>query len=134
MMRATMALALLAAGLAGCGGGGGAGGARPKPVSAAPAPRSTIVVVPQVMAPVGLEGVIGTTAPALLRRFGSPRIDLAEGDARKLQFSDGTCVLDIFLYPVSAGAEPTATHIEARLRAGGAPVDKGACIRAFGHK
>ncbi len=134
MMRAAMALVLLAACLAGCGGGGSAGGARPKPVSTAPAPRSTIVVVPQVMAPAGLEGVIGTSAPALLRRFGSPRIDLAEGDARKLQFSDGTCVLDIFLYPVSAGAEPTATHIEARLRAGGAPVDKGACIRAFGHK
>lgn len=128
MTKAAATLALLALALAGCGGSGGGSG-RPKTVSAPPPPRSTIVVVPQVMAPAGLEGVIGTTVPALLRRFGSPRIDLAEGDARKLQFAGQACVLDIFLYPVSAAAEPTATHVEARLRAGGAPVDQGACIR-----
>ncbi|PKP90329.1 MAG: hypothetical protein CVT76_09985, partial [Alphaproteobacteria bacterium HGW-Alphaproteobacteria-15] len=63
------------------------------------------------------------------RRFGAPRIDLAEGDARKLQFAGPSCVLDIFLYPLSAGAEPTATHVDARLRQGGAAVDQGACIR-----
>jgi hypothetical protein len=87
------------------------------------------VVVPQVMAPAGLEGVIGSPAAALTRRFGEPRIDLAEGDARKLQFAGATCVLDIYLYPVSAAAEPTATHVEARLRQGGGAVDAGGCIR-----
>jgi hypothetical protein len=81
------------------------------------------------MAPAGLEGVIGSSAPALVRRFGPARIDLLEGDARKLQFAGSACVLDIYLYPVHAGAEPTATHVAARQRAGGAAVDQGACIR-----
>ncbi|MCL9998982.1 MAG: hypothetical protein NBV68_06345 [Erythrobacter sp.] len=127
--------ALLAMALAGC-----AGGASParKPSAAAPrpgfrpaapaTPRSTIVVVPEVMAPAGLAGVIGSPAAALTSRFGSPRIDLAEGDARKLQFAGTTCVLDIYLYPVAA-AEPTATHVAARLRQGGAPADPGDCLR-----
>lgn len=87
------------------------------------------MVVPEVMSSQGLGGIIGSPAGALTRRFGEPRIDLAEGDARKLQFSGASCVLDIFLYPLSAGAEPTATHVEARLRQGGAAADPGACIR-----
>lgn len=86
-------------------------------------------MVPAVMAPKGLAGVIGSPAAALTRRFGQPRIDLAEGDARKLQFTGTACVLDIYLYPVSATAEPTATHVEARIRQGGAQTDPGACIR-----
>ncbi|MFM7379023.1 MAG: hypothetical protein ACKO1O_13005 [Erythrobacter sp.] len=134
-MRAAPLLtaALLAVALAGC-----AGGAR-KPAASAPrpgfrpaaaaTPRSAIVVVPEVMAPAGLSGVIGSPAAALTARLGSPRIDLAEGDARKLQFSGATCVLDIYLYPVTAAAEPTATHVAARLRQGGAPADAGECLR-----
>lgn len=85
--------------------------------------------MPEVMSPQGLGGVIGARADTLTRRFGPPRIDLAEGDARKLQFAGPTCVLDIFLYPVAAAAELTATHVEARLRQGGAAADPGACIR-----
>ena len=130
-----LAAALMATALAGC--AGGASGGR-KPSAAAPrpgfrpsapaTPRSTIVVVPDVMSGAGLGGVIGSPAPALTARFGNPRIDLAEGDARKLQFAGATCVLDIYLYPVAAAAEPTATHVAARLRQGGAPADPGACI------
>lgn len=125
-MRALAGLAVLGLMLGGC-----AGGAAPAPVrpAAASAPRSTSAVAPQVMAPAGLEGVIGAPATALTRRFGAPRIDLAEGDARKLQFAGATCVVDIYLYPLAAAAEPTATHVEARLRQGGAPADPGACIR-----
>jgi predicted small secreted protein len=131
-------LALLGAVLAGCTTGSGSG-AKPRTLAsaakAAARPsiggerRSTIVVVPEVMAPQGLGGVIGSPAAALTRRFGNPRLDLAEGDAHKLQFAGKACVLDIYLYPVSAGAAPTATHVEARLRQGGAPADPGACIR-----
>jgi len=130
MRGPVLAAALLAAGLAGCAGGGKPAPApRPGFGPAAPAtPRSTIVVVPEVMAPAGLAGVIGSPAAALTNRFGSPRIDLAEGDARKLQFAGPSCVLDIYLYPLAAAAEPTATHVEARLRQGGAPADAGACI------
>lgn len=134
MRGAVLTLALLAAVLGGCAGGSGsrkpASGARPslRP-SAAATPRSTIVLVPEVMAGAGLSGVIGSPAAALTRRFGTPRIDLAEGDARKLQFGGQTCVLDIYLYPMAAAAEPTATHVEARTRKGGAAVDPAACIR-----
>ena len=136
MRAAVLTAALLATALGGC--AGGAGPAR-KPSAAAPrpgfrpaapvTPRSTIVVVPEVMAPAGLAGVIGAPAAALTSRFGNPRIDLAEGDARKLQFAGPTCVLDIYLYPVAAAAEPTATHVAARLRQGGAPADPGDCLR-----
>lgn len=125
MIRAGITAAALAAALAGCVGGGGT----PAPVRPAAAPRSTIVRVPAVMAPQGLEGVIGQDAGTLTQRFGAPRIDLAEGDARKLQFAGKSCVLDIFLYPVTAGQAPTAAHVEARLRQGGAEADRGACIR-----
>lgn len=133
-----MAIAvLLGAALAGCASGSGSGAARPRTAASAPRPaigggarpHSSIVVVPEVMSGQGLGGVIGSPAAALTRRFGNPRIDLAEGDAHKLQFSGKSCVLDIFLYPLSAGAQPTATHVEARQRLGGAPADPGACIR-----
>lgn len=126
MMRGLACLTLFALALGGCASGSAPRPARPATASA---PRSTIVVVPQVMASAGLEGVIGSSAAAIARRFGEPRIDLAEGDARKLQFAGATCVLDIYLYPVAAAAEPTATHVEARLRKGGGAVDAGGCIR-----
>lgn len=120
-------IACAAAALAGCAGGSGTPTARPAATSAPP--RAGSVAAPQVMAAAGLEGVIGSRATALVRRFGEPRIDLAEGDARKLQFAGATCVFDIYLYPLAQGAEPTATHVEARIRQGGAAANPGACIR-----
>jgi hypothetical protein len=125
MIRAVALGTVLGAALAGC-----ASAPKPPARAAAAAPvRSSIVVVPQVMAPQGLDGVIGSPAAALTRRFGPPRLDVPEGDARKLQFAGARCVLDIYLYPVAAAAEPTATHVAARLRQGGAAADAGDCIR-----
>lgn len=129
MMRSLACLAVIGLMLGGCASGGGSSKPRPARPGAIAGPRSNIVVVPQVMASAGLEGVIGSPAAALTRRFGEPRIDLAEGDARKLQFAGANCVVDIYLYPVAAASEPTATHVEARQRQGGAPADAGACIR-----
>ena len=123
---ALSALAACALLLGGC---VSAGTAAPAQRPASAQTGSSVVRVPQVMAAQGLEGIIGASPRALLQRFGTPRIDLAEGDARKLQFAGASCVLDIFIYPVSAAAEPTATHVMARLRAGGAPADPRACIR-----
>jgi hypothetical protein len=127
-MRGAGTIAAAAAlALAGC-----AGAPAPAPIrtpaAAAPA-RGGVVRVPQVMAAQGLEGVIGQGAAALTRRFGPPRLDVPEGDVRKLQFAGSACVLDIYLYPLSPGAEPTASHVAARVRQGGAPADAGACIR-----
>jgi len=76
----------------------------------------------------GIDSVIGQRAPDLLRRFGEARIDLTEGDARKLQFTSSRCVLDVFLYPRRAGGEPVASYIEAREPGSGADVDRAACI------
>ncbi|MFU7527042.1 hypothetical protein [Qipengyuania sp. ASV99] len=76
----------------------------------------------------GLVGIIGEPAASLTQRFGMARIDLAEGDARKLQYVSGTCVLDIYLYPLAANADPVATHVETRARENGAATDRAQCI------
>ena len=79
----------------------------------------------------GLDGVIGASAGQLVRRFGTPQLDIVEGDARKLQFAGEACVLDIFLYPPREGATATASHIEARRASDGRDVDRAACIGAL---
>lgn len=79
----------------------------------------------------GLEGVIGATANELVRQFGIPRLDVIEGDARKLQYIAPACVLDIFLYPAERGREPQATYVEARRASDGQEVDRAACVTAL---
>lgn len=121
----------------------------PKPREAAPPARPTGAAVPpqrqpqastparpgfiapQVMTEPGLEGVIGRNATALANLFGPPRLDVTEGDAHKLQFAGRSCVLDIYLYPLRQGAEPSATHIEARRASDGKEVDRATCIAAL---
>jgi len=76
----------------------------------------------------GIDTVVGKEAPDLLRRFGNARIDLSEGDARKLQFVSARCVLDVFLYPRTAGAAPVASYVEARELGSGADTDRAICI------
>lgn len=99
-----------------------------------PAPPSSSFISPQVMRAAGLENVIGQGAAQLERRFGKPRLDVVEGDARKLQFSGEACVLDIFLYPMRPGEAPVATQVEARRASDGLDVDRAACVRALGGK
>jgi hypothetical protein len=102
--------------------------ARPRQPVRAPIVRPP--PVPQVQRLPGLEEVIGSTAAELTRRFGSARLDVWEGDARKLQFTGTACVLDIYLYPSAAGREPQATYVDAR-RTDGRDVDRVACIQAL---
>lgn len=97
-----------------------------------PAPPSSGFIPPQVMRAPGLENVIGASAAQLERRFGKPRLDVIEGDARKLQYSGEACVLDIFLYPLEPRGAPVATHVEARRASDGRDVDRAACVRALG--
>lgn len=85
---------------------------------------------PQVQHLPGLENVIGSTAPQLTRQFGTARLDVWEGDARKLQFSGTACVLDVYLYPGAPGREPQATYVDAR-RSDGRDVDRAACVKAL---
>jgi hypothetical protein len=79
----------------------------------------------------GLEGVIGATTAQLQKEFGQSRLDVWEGDARKLQFSGEACVLDVYLYPPRPGAEPTATYVDARRSSDGLDVDRAACVKAL---
>lgn len=90
------------------------------------APREARV---QVMP--GLEGVIGANQTQLTRLFGKPRLEVWEGDARKLQYSGNACVLDIFLYPNAASRELHATYVDARRASDGQDVDRAACVAAL---
>ena len=116
-----LALAILPAlMLAGCGGAGVA----PRPARAAPVP----IPIPGGTA-AGLDRVIGKTGNALIGLFGQPAADIREGDARKLQFGNATCVLDAYLYPKGRG-EAVVTYLDARQTNGG-PIDRASCVGAL---
>ncbi len=106
-----------------------------KPAAAAPAPiRAPIRRAPpkaQALVAPGLEGVIGATRGDLISQFGPARLDVWEGDARKLQFIGTACVLDVYLYPLAAGSEPEATYVDARRSSDAMEVDRAACIAAL---
>ncbi|MHA6332328.1 hypothetical protein ACXYL9_01490 [Qipengyuania sp. CAU 1752] len=141
-MRKIAATILLCASLAGCvtAPGGTASVPPPRentvripPTRPAPPPTASTgeFRAPRVMTLPGLEGVIGATASQLQRQFGNPRLDVYEGDARKLQFTGEACVLDIYLYPLRRGVEPTATYVDARRASDALDVDRAACVRAL---
>jgi hypothetical protein len=115
MVRRTQALALYAV-LAGC-------------VSAPDTPQIISATRQPVQSSVGLEGVMGRNAAALTSRFGSPELDVREGNARKLQFANRVCVLDAYLYPRSGG-EPVVTHIDARMP-DGRDIDRASCVASL---
>jgi hypothetical protein len=87
--------------------------------------------VPEVEQDAGLGSVIEKDAATLTREFGPPRLDVHEGDMRKLQFAGPPCVLDVFLYPLRPGAEPVATSVDARRESDGRDVDSAACVAAL---
>ena len=103
---------------------------RVPPTQSAP-PPATGFRAARVMNLPGLEAVIGASPAELERRFGRARLDVWEGDARKLQFSGEACVLDVYLYPPRPGAEPTATYVDARRASDGLDVDRAACVEAL---
>ncbi len=78
----------------------------------------------------GLSGVIGADAEGLIRQFGTPRLDIHDGDARKLQWSGTACIMDAYLYPGDHGGRPQATFVDTR-RGDGRDVDRAACIAAL---
>lgn len=137
-IRSIPVVALLAMLLSACGasGGGGkvqsAGTAVPRhQPSGVRAPVRRVPPPAQVQTLPGVAGVIGATAADLARQFGKPRLEVWEGDARKLQFSAAPCILDVFLYPAAPGREPQATYVDARRPSDGQDVDRAACIAAL---
>lgn len=127
MLRLSLIRPLAAAALAGLAAACASAPAAKRPVVAG-TPGSAIIRLPEMMAASGLETVLGASAGAITRRLGEPRLDWLDGDVRKLQFAGKACVMDVYLYPLQPGAEPVATHVEARLREGGAPTDRGQCL------
>ena len=77
----------------------------------------------------GLETILNKRDDELVALFGVPRLDIIEGQARKLQFANDRCALDIYLYPPqnNAGAERRSNYAEARDRDGN-NADPRACI------
>ncbi|OYX61225.1 MAG: hypothetical protein B7Y89_14035 [Novosphingobium sp. 32-60-15] len=138
--RSTVALAALAPMsllLASCGGGATSSGGPAQVRSVAPpvrtnVPRPAPVTRPsaQIQMIPGLESVIGADALQLGRIFGTPRLDLIEDDARKLQWTGTACILDVYLYPQPGSSRATATYVDAR-RGDGRDVDRAACVAAL---
>lgn len=110
---------LLAAALAGCG------------ITAVPRPARPVAAPPPVTPRiVQHNSLVGQHAGAALAQFGKPRLDIAEGAGRKLQFAGAACILDIYYYAPKQGAEPVATHVDARTPEGrDANVDS--CVSAL---
>ena len=113
----------------GSGGSGAAAATSPRPIIRKPVTRPARN--PQLQVIPGLEGVIGANEGQLTRTFGAARLNVWEGDARKLQFQGSACVLDIYLYPTTNSREPIATYIDARRASDGKDVDRISCIRAL---
>lgn len=137
-LAAASSLALLLAGCASGPGGVAGSPARPHKARAASTkvppvrqPSRTVPRDPQFQVAPGLEGVVGAGRKDLVRQFGEPRLDVWEGDARKLQFTGAACVLDIYLYPTTSSREPLATFVDARRPSDSQDVDRAACIAAL---
>ena len=105
--------------------------ASPPPQEVRVAPTTLSFRAPRVMNVPGLEGVIGRNETALANMFGPPRLNVREGDAKKLQFVGEACVLDIYLYPLEPRGEPSATYVDARRASDGLDVDRAACVQAL---
>jgi hypothetical protein len=134
-VRAITAAAMLAPLLAACASTGATGtGAHPIKTIAGQSVRAPVRAAPrdptfQTMP--GLESVIGADESALVRQFGPARLNVWEGDARKLQFTGKACVLDVFLYPTTASRAPLASYVDARRSSDGKDVDRAACVAAL---
>jgi hypothetical protein len=111
-MRRLLAVSLALI-LAGC-------AARPQGV-AAPAMAPT----PEV--PEQQNSLAGLTAQELVGRYGTPALQIREGNSLKLQFRGPRCVMDAYLYPYGNSGTLKVTHVDTRLPSGG-DIDQAACI------
>ncbi len=100
--------------------------ATPRPVKVA----SSVQVSPPLVAPAGLDRVIGRNASSLISLFGNADQDVREDNSRKLQFSSGICILDAYLYTPAKGKEPLVSYVDARQPDGGS-IDKASCVAAL---
>jgi hypothetical protein len=96
-----------------------------------PPPKpSAVPAVSVPMRPTGLERVLGQDARALTTLFGTPDQDVKEEGARRLQYAGPFCILDAYLYPPRAGAEPVVSYMDAR-QPDGKDIDRASCVAAL---
>lgn len=117
-----LAVAALTSLLAGC-----AGAAIPRPsqpVAGPPPPPSTPPRITQH------NSLVGQSANTAMGMFGRPKLDIQDGAGRKLQFAGTACTIDVYYYAPRQGADPIATHVDARTPDGrDANIDS--CISAL---
>ncbi len=89
----------------------------------------TLPSVPTAQPPRESGVLVGMTGNELVTRFGSPVLQIREGNSFKIQFRGRLCVLDAFLYP-STGAQYRVTHVEARSLSG-LDTNQSDCIRTL---
>ena len=94
-----------------------------------PKPRA-VPTVSVPMRPTGLERVLGQDARSLVSLFGNADQDVKEDGARRLQYAGPFCILDAYLYPPRAGAEPVVTYMDAR-QPDGKDIDRASCVAAL---
>ena len=71
--------------------------------------------------------MLGRNEKSLRAQFGEPRLNIVEGDGRKMQYVTAKCVVDIYLFPPAAGKEAAVVHIDARDDAG-RDMDRDSCV------
>ena len=74
-------------------------------------------------------GIVGLTADDLVHRFGSPALQIREGNSLKLQFRSDQCVLDAYLYP-TGNAPYRVTYVDTRTPSL-AKADQFSCIASL---
>ena len=75
--------------------------------------------------------LIGLSISELGQRFGQPTFQVREGPGLKLQWSNGSCVLDAFLYtPADGRGAERVTYVDTR-RPSGDSTDPAGCIAAL---
>ncbi len=77
--------------------------------------------------------MLGRTEKSLRAQYGDPRLDIREGEGRKMQYLTKKCVVDIYLFPPSAGKEAQVVHIDARDDAG-RDLDRDGCVQQLSRK
>jgi hypothetical protein len=73
--------------------------------------------------------IMGLTAEELVRRFGTPALQIREGSSLKLQFRSNQCVLDTYLYP-TGNAPYRVTYVDTRTQSLGA-IDQAICVASL---
>jgi len=88
-----------------------------------PAPVPPVVEIQ----PKQQNSLAGLTAQELVGRYGTPALQIREGNSLKLQFRGRRCVMDAYLYPSGSSGTLKVTHVDTRLPSGG-DIDQAACI------